>query len=57
MSTAMRKHYTLLIALIVSIGFGYSQTNKSLIRSGDREMEMENYASAVYFYSQVINRL
>ena len=53
----MRKHYTLLIALIVSIGFGYSQTNKSLIRSGDREMEMENYASAVYFYSQVINRL
>jgi tetratricopeptide (TPR) repeat protein len=43
--------------MIVSISFGYSQTNKSLIRSGDNEMEMENYSSAVYFYSQVINRL
>lgn len=53
----MRNYYITLLALIVSIGFGYSQTNKSLIRSGDREMEMENYASAVYFYSQVINRL
>lgn len=57
MSKAMRKYYVTLLALIISIGFGYSQTNKSLIRSGDREMEMENYASAVYFYSQVINRL
>tara|TARA_B100000508_G_scaffold140609_1_gene142339 strand:+ start:29713 stop:31818 length:2106 start_codon:yes stop_codon:yes gene_type:complete len=53
----MRKSYLTLLALIVSLGFGYSQTNRSLIRSGDKEMEMENYASAVYFYSQVINRL
>lgn len=43
--------------MIVSVSFGYSQTNKSLIRSGDKEMEMENYSSAVHFYSQVINRL
>jgi outer membrane protein OmpA-like peptidoglycan-associated protein/tetratricopeptide (TPR) repeat protein len=57
MSKAMRKYYLTLLALIVSLGFGYSQTNRSLIRSGDKEMEMENYASAVYFYSQVINRL
>jgi outer membrane protein OmpA-like peptidoglycan-associated protein/tetratricopeptide (TPR) repeat protein len=53
----MRKLYITTLAVIVSISFGYSQTNKSLIRSGDGEMEMENYASAVYFYSQVINRL
>jgi len=57
MSKIMRKLYITTLAVIVSIGFGYSQTNKSLIRSGDNEMEMENYASAVYFYSQVINRL
>jgi outer membrane protein OmpA-like peptidoglycan-associated protein/tetratricopeptide (TPR) repeat protein len=47
--------------LILTVGcftqFGIAQTNKSLIRSGDAEMEMENYASAVYFYSQVINKL
>ncbi|MDX1653406.1 MAG: OmpA family protein [Brumimicrobium sp.] len=53
----MKKLITICCAVIVSVSFGYSQTNKSLIRSGDREMEMENYASAVYFYSQVINRL
>ncbi|MEX1192279.1 MAG: OmpA family protein [Brumimicrobium sp.] len=53
----MKKLYIICIAMIVSISFGYSQTNKKLIRSGDNEMEMENYASAVYFYSQVINRL
>jgi predicted enzyme related to lactoylglutathione lyase len=43
------------IVLISTASFG--QTNKSLIRSGDAEMEMENYASAVHFYSQVINRM
>jgi len=57
MSKIMRKLYITTLAVIVSISFGYSQTNKSLIRSGDKEMEMENYPSAVYFYSQVINRL
>lgn len=47
--------------LILMVGcftqLGIAQTNKSLIRSGDAEMEMENYASAVYFYSKVINKL
>jgi len=57
MSKIMRNLYITTLAVIVSISFGYSQTNKSLIRSGDKEMEMENYASAVYFYSMVINRL
>ena len=46
---------TLLIWNSLIMVFG--QTNKSLIKAGDNEMEMENYASAVYFYSQVINRL
>ena len=57
MPETMKKLYIICIMMIVSISFGYSQTNKSLIRSGDKEMEMENYSSAVYFYSQVINRL
>lgn len=57
MSKIMIKLYITTLAVIVSISFGYSQTNKSLIRAGDSEMGMENYASAVYFYSQVINRL
>ena len=45
------------ILFVCFVGFSFGQTNKSLIRSGDREMEMENYASAVYFYSRVINKL
>lgn len=56
MSTIMRKLLFLsTVVLMSSIVLG--QTNKSLIRSGDAEMAMENYASAVHFYSQVINRL
>lgn len=46
-----------ILLLLGFVGFGNAQTNKSLIRSGDREMEMENYASAIYFYSRVINKL
>lgn len=56
MSKIMRK-CILLIAIVLIGSAGFGQTNKSLIHSGDKEMEMENFASAVYFYSQVINRL
>ena len=56
MSKIMRK-FLLIIAVGCFAQLGLSQTNKSLIKSGDAEMEMENYASAVYFYSQVINKL
>jgi OOP family OmpA-OmpF porin len=56
MSEIMRK-YLLIVIVGCFFHLGIAQTNKSLIRSGDAEMEMENYASAVYFYSQVINKL
>ena len=56
MSKIMR-NCILLIAIVLIGSTSFGQTNKSLIQSGDKEMEMENFASAVYFYSQVINRL
>jgi OmpA-OmpF porin, OOP family len=52
----MRKLFILSTIVLISCA-SFGQTNKSLIRSGDAEMALENYASAVYFYSQVINRL
>lgn len=56
MSKIMRK-FLLIVAIGCFYQLGIAQTNKSLIRSGDDEMGMENFASAVYFYSQVINKL
>ena len=51
------KKIALYSLVLCFVGFSYGQTNKKLISLGDQEMEMENYASAVYFYSQVINKL
>lgn len=56
MPKIMRKSILLIAVILIGLA-SFGQTNKSLIQDGDKEMEMENYASAVYFYSQVINRL
>jgi OmpA-OmpF porin, OOP family len=56
MSKIMR-NCIILIAIVLIGSASFGQTNRSLINLGDKEIEQENFASAVYFYSQVINRL
>ena len=56
MSTSIRK-ITFLLALVCLTGTVFAQSNTKLEELGDESMEKGKYASSVYFYSQVLNRL
>lgn len=56
MSKIMIKLNIALLTVIVSIGFGYGQSNDmDFIHSGDEAMQNEKYTEAVYYYLQVDN--
>lgn len=52
----MRKLIVILIACVLSVS-GIAQSNKKMVNLGDEEMTNGNYASAVFYYSKVLNKL
>ena len=51
------KRITLVFVLVFVSSAAISQSNKKLEDMGDQAMIKGKYASSVYFYSQVLNRL